>query len=260
MARITVRTTQQTVAGPLPPGFAGDGQAAAYFGDDGQPLRLHVVELKPGQGVTIGGAAIDKLVYVWRGAVVAGGRALDAGSSLIVEHGSSASLTATEPATLLAFSSAQAPAQPLAGGHVHLLPAERAPRTDSLGGSVGLGGVMHADSDAGSNEIWLHENRFPPMIERQDAEAGIHSHSEDEIIFVLDGDIRLGERLYGPGTAVAIAADTLYSFTAGPQGLHFANFRAARPGDIRFAKGHAISETGYWRERLPRPEYLSPAE
>ena len=41
--------------------------------------------------------------------------------------------------------------------------------------------------------------------------------------------------------------------------MGFVNFRAGTPGDIRFANGHAMSETGYWRERVPRPAYLEPA-
>ena len=70
--------------------------------------------------------------------------------------------------------------------------------------------------------------------------------------------MRLGGKLVGPGTALAIAADTLYSFTPGPEGLSFVNFRAHRPGDIRFVEGPSMSETGIWREILPRPEYLEP--
>ena len=93
-------------------------------------------------------------------------------------------------------------------------------------------------------------------LSAEEQARGVHSHSEDEIIFVTDGQIRLGTKLYGPGTALAIAADTLYSFTAGPEGLSFINFRSGTPGDIQFANGSSISETGYWRERLPRPEYV----
>ncbi|MBV1687676.1 hypothetical protein KRR38_08300 [Novosphingobium sp. G106] len=110
-------------------------------------------------------------------------------------------------------------------------------------------------------EVWLHENHFPgratPMTPEEE-KRGVHSHSEDEIIFVIDGEIRLGNKLYGPGTAVAIAADTLYSFTTGPKGLSFINFRAGAPGDIQFANGPAISETGYWKDKQLTPEYVSP--
>jgi hypothetical protein len=120
---------------------------------------------------------------------------------------------------------------------------------------------MHADSGCPTCEVWLHENHFPgrttPMTPEEE-KRGVHSHSEDEIIFVVDGEIKLGNRLYGPGTAVAIAADTLYSFTTGPEGLSFINFRAGTPGDIRFANGTAISETGYWKDKQLKPEYVAP--
>jgi hypothetical protein len=120
---------------------------------------------------------------------------------------------------------------------------------------------MHFAADCPTCEIWLHENHFPGMAAPtpEEQSRGVHSHSEDEIIFVTAGRIRLGTRLHGPGTALAIAADTLYGFTAGPEGLSFINFRAGRPGDIRFASGMAISETGYWQERVTRPDYLEVA-
>ena len=88
---------------------------------------------------------------------------------------------------------------------------------------------------------------------------GVHCHSEDEILCVTSGRVRLGNRVFYAGTAVAIAADTLYSLSAGPEGMSFINFRAATPGDIRFAGGMAMSETQYWQDRLPRPGYLAPA-
>lgn len=260
MPKVSVRASQQAMSADLPPDFKGGGAARAYFTGHQHPLHLHTIDLQAGESLHIAPAAIDKLNYVWRGTVLAGGRKLSAGSSFIVEHGSELDLIALDPSALLAFSAASPPDAALVGGHVHLLPANLAPRSDSLAGSVGLRGVMHADADCPTCQLWLHENAFAGTnATRQDAAVGIHSHSEDEIIFVLDGQIRLGDRLFGEGTAIAIAADTLYSFTPGPAGLHFANFRAAKPSDIRFAKGHTISETAYWRERLPRPEYLSPA-
>jgi hypothetical protein len=107
--------------------------------------------------------------------------------------------------------------------------------------------------------VWLHENSFSgsPEGARIDAEAGIHSHTEDEIIFVTDGDIRLGSKLYGSGTALAIAANTFYGFTAGPNGLKFVNFRASAPGAIAFRDRDSMDERSYWSSRLPRPVYIN---
>jgi len=117
---------------------------------------------------------------------------------------------------------------------------------------------MHFDSACPTCANWLHENRFPPSgpPTSEEEARGVHSHSEDEIIFVTSGSMRLGRKLAGPGTAIAIRAGTLYSFAPGPEGLAFINYRAAKPGDIRFASGTVMSETKYWRDRLPRPEYI----
>ncbi len=52
-----------------------------------------------------------------------------------------------------------------------------------------------------------------------------HAHTEDEIAYVLDGEIRLGSRILGPGDALYVAKDTLYSFKTGPDGCTFLNFR-----------------------------------
>lgn len=262
MPKVSVRARGQAEDTSLPGGYSGAAKVAAYFDGPRHPLHLYLLEINVSESVHVEGDGVDRLIYVWSGAVKAGGHHLAKGSSLIVERGSALDVSGSEVGTVvLAFSAAASSAKPLPGGNVHLLPAQNAPRSDSLGGTVGLGGVMHADADCPTCEVWLHENRFPGRdIPRADDEAGVHSHSEDEVIFIIDGEICLGSKLYGPGTALAIAAHTLYSFTAGPKGLHFVNFRAAKPGDIQFAKGSAISETSYWRERLPRPEYLSPME
>jgi hypothetical protein len=263
MPKVAVVTPEKTHTVCQVAGYAGLREAVAYYDDEASPLHLHLHRIAPGQVLTIGPMATDCVAYVWRGAVEAGGWPMGQGSSLIVEHGETLEVKGGDaPADLLAFAAARPPAAPRQGGHVHLLPAERVPRMDNVsGGDFPVGGGMHANSDCPTCEVWLHENHFPggrPQMTPEQEKQGVHSHSEDEIIFVTDGEIRLGNKLYGPGTAVAIAADTLYSFTTGPDGLSFINFRAGRPGDIRFANGMAMSETGYWKDRGLGPEYVSP--
>ena len=53
-----------------------------------------------------------------------------------------------------------------------------------------------------------------------------HAHQENEIIFVLEGELHLGRRVLTPGYSVQIPGLTLYTFRAGPDGLRFLNFRA----------------------------------
>lgn len=259
MPRISVKAADAAQAGALPRGLSGDAEAAEYFGSVGQPLHLHRIELGAGRTLRLNAGETDRVIYVWQGSIRVEGHRLGAGSSVIAERDSQVGVAGGgERSVLLIFASAAPTRHARPGGGIHLLPADRAPRSDNLGGAPGLGGVMHADADSPTCSLWLHENHFPGSGAPVPGDkAGVHSHSEDEIIFVTDGEIRLGQRLYGPGTALAIAADTLYSFTAGPDGLRFVNFRAGRPGDIRFVDGRSISETQYWRERLPRPEYLT---
>ena len=247
MARVAVRSREQV-------------RGAAYFDGAGDPIHLHLHCLKPGESLVLNPGANDCAAYIWQGSVEAGGVELATGSSAIVGRGTSLALTGTgsQGAQVLCFAGS---AEQDGLGTVRLLPTERVPRMAAQPGASGVSGGLHANSDWPGSTVWLHENHFPGGMELtpEQAARGIHSHSEDEIIFVTAGAMRLGGRLVGPGTALAIAADTLYSFTAGPDGLSFVNFRAAMPGDIRFAHGASISETGYWRERVSRPAYLSPA-
>lgn len=261
MPKVAVVPFERAAPAPKPSGIYGDCLTRAFVAGQGRPLALHHHALEPGQTLEIGPRPVDCLAYVWTGAVDAGRHRLAQGSSMIVEHGAALRVEASEGGAQVLTFTAPAPAIPSrAGGHVHLLPADRVPKSADLGGS-GVGGGMHADSACPTCEIWLHENHFPamPAMSPQERAQGVHSHSEDEIIFVTAGRIRLGNRLFDKGTAIAIGADTLYSLSAGPEGMSFINFRAGTPGDIRFAGGMTISETGYWRERLPRPDYLEPA-
>lgn len=52
-----------------------------------------------------------------------------------------------------------------------------------------------------------------------------HAHDEDEIIVVLEGELLLGARTVESGGSVYVPGNTLYSFTAGPTGLRYLNFR-----------------------------------
>ncbi len=83
-----------------------------------------------------------------------------------------------------------------------------------------------------------------------------HTHSTDEIISVLHGELRFGSYRLGPGDAVAIAADQQYAFSASggavgddgqpTGGYAFLNYRAdasmmQRQGDEPFLEGGAAT-------------------
>lgn len=252
MARVAVRTLD--TAKPT-----GRGRRE-YFGGDEQPIHLTLHELAEAGSLTLTGEPAAQLAYVWSGAVAAGDRELPSGSVIIAEQGSQIVLSGRDAASrVLVFNAARADDHAGGRGRVHILPADQAPRVEGLGAS-GVGGTLFADGGCPSCGVWLHENRFPARTgPPPDIRAGIHSHEESEIIFVTAGQMRLGQRLVGPGTAIAIQADTLYSFLPGEEGLTFVNFRAARPGRIHFADGRTTDEIGVWAQ-MDRPlSYLEPA-
>jgi hypothetical protein len=229
-----------------------------YFGE-GHPIHLTLHRLSSGEGLALKAGAVARLAYAWTGAVEVGGYELPAGSTVIVERDAAAELIGrAAESQVLVFAAASEPAHPRSGGHVHILPRGQAPRVEGLGAS-GVGGTLFADGGCPTCEVWLHENRFPASdAPPAEPRAGIHSHEENEIIFVTGGEMRLGNRSAGPGTAIAIAAGTLYGFLPGPAGLTFVNFRAGRPGLIHFADGRTADEVAVW-SKMDRPlEYLRP--
>ena len=259
MGKISIGTLEAPVVG-LPRGFAGDVETQGYFRGDGDPLHVHLHKLGVGAELRVGPLETDCIVYVWKGGVQAGGRRLAEASSLIVEHGAEVAILGEEAqSVLLTFFAARPSPERRAGGHVHLLPTEEVPRSENLTGDGGVGGGLHADASCPTCQVWLHENKLAPREEDPaGAEAGVHSHSEDEVIFVIEGQMQLGKRLYGPGTALAIPADTLYSFGIGPEGLAFVNFRAGLPAEIKFKNGASMDEVGFWRKGVGAPKYLEP--
>lgn len=258
MPRIHVVPPEKTSASALPAECTGSAAAELYIDPERFPLELHKLRLAARQTITIGPVGRGRIGYVWHGAVRAGGHDLPSGSSFIVESGQSLEVEAAgEGGQVLLFAASRDPLEPEAGGHVHILPTDIVPRNNALT-DTGMRGGMHADAQCPTCKVWLHENSFPGVepVTPEDLTVGVHSHSEDEIIFIVSGQIRLGRKLFPEGTAIAIPGGTLYSFTAGPDGMAFVNFRAGLPADIHFPGGQTMSEVDYWRSKLPHPEYL----
>ena len=68
---------------------------------------------------------------------------------------------------------------------------------------------------------WLYINSVTPG-----AVAAPHSHTMDEIIFIVEGELLLGDRTCGPGTVIFMEHGTVYTFTAGENGARFLNIRS----------------------------------
>ncbi len=72
----------------------------------------------------------------------------------------------------------------------------------------------------GREGLQLFELRLDPGTRGES-----HAHIEDEIIVVVEGELRFGARTLGAGSSVMVPGGTLYAFVAGPDGCTFLNFR-----------------------------------
>jgi quercetin dioxygenase-like cupin family protein len=78
----------------------------------------------------------------------------------------------------------------------------------------------HGGPGHGREGLQLFELRLDPGTRGES-----HAHVEDEIIVVLEGQLRFGARTLDPGSSVMVPGGTLYAFVAGPDGCTFLNFR-----------------------------------
>jgi hypothetical protein len=189
------------------------------------PLWLVDSVLADGAQLTWPAVHGDEVVYVRSGALTVEGRTCPAGGAVVVESGVVTRVGATGQTRI-----------------VHVGPRDPRPPTTGLNGPadpdghgvhvVGPRGTYatvtaerdthyYADSTCPTCRITLlYTARSVPY------ESPTHSHSVDELIYVLAGEVRFGRRRLGPGSSVAITADRRYGFRSGPHGFAFLNYRA----------------------------------
>jgi quercetin dioxygenase-like cupin family protein len=109
-------------------------------------------------------------------------------------------------------------------------------------GDLGAVRYHHPGSDS---ELYLHEAHTAPNVVIEP-----HVHREDEIIYVTDGELRMGSRVLTPGCSVYIPANTLYGFTSGPDGVSFLNFRGRRDTS-HVSKDEFLAERAAGLDRIP---------
>ena len=206
-------------------------------GDD-RPIALFVHDLAPGAAISWSGPARAHAAYVWQGTVEAGGVAVPKDGSLIIEHGASTELRAgPHGASIVHFvhSAAHSGAPSQDGGHVHAV------MPDGIYTGRYTSGSFHtllAESDCPHCETWLHRSHFPaPATQGTGIQVPAHFHTEDEVIFILSGGVKVGARALGPGTALAVDANTTYTFRTSDAGVVFINFRPSNPYVVMMDRG-----------------------
>ena len=85
------------------------------------------------------------------------------------------------------------------------------------GGARGDGSQLIGDLDKGP---WVHIHSAEP-----NKVAPPHSHDQDEVIFIVEGSLTIGDQDRGPGTVIFVEKGTEYGFTVGGEGVRFLNIR-----------------------------------
>ena len=218
----------------------------ALFARQSQPILLRCQSMAPGGALEWTNARGDHCIFVMSGAVDVGGAHIEEGGMVIVEHGGNAVFESAGGAVLAVFEARSRPKR--SGGNVHAILPGQIPRKSQFGGDPATEFALLAASNCPTCTLWLHESQFA-----EDHDTGLHSHSEDEVIFVTKGEMILGRRGYGPGTAVAIAKDTVYSFQAGRGGLGLVNFRASNSNFRKHGTNDDLDEAAILIEEVGNP-------
>jgi quercetin dioxygenase-like cupin family protein len=83
-----------------------------------------------------------------------------------------------------------------------------------------LAGETRSHHPGSEDRLQMFEVRAPAG-----ASFNPHSHDEDEIILVVEGELHAGSHVLAAGESMYVPGGTVYAFRAGPEGLRFFNFR-----------------------------------
>lgn len=198
----------------------------------------------------------EEAFYVEQGEVTIDDRVCPAGTAVILEAHAAPTLRALAPSRVLHMGSYDEVAkrggaredgglaEPASGTAAAL--AGPAPSIHVVGPrgvyeaiEPGRAARFFADATCPTCSVWLL------LTSRSVAyESPIHSHAQDELIHVLQGDVQIGSLTLVPGDTVFIAADQVYRFRSGPAGFAFLNYRKAASLMTIRPTGQKIVENG----------------
>lgn len=167
-------------------------------------------------------------MYVLSGELKVGKHSCPPGSALLLEAHAQPVLEVSQDTELIHVGSRLPAGQ---GGSVHLV----GPRGWFHSGErEKVDATWFADGTCPTCRIAFFSVARPPAPERP---GPVHTHSQDEIIHVLEGQVRLGARRFGAGTSLCIPAEVRYALTIGDVGAKFLNYRPLPSHQTYFERG-----------------------
>jgi quercetin dioxygenase-like cupin family protein len=185
------------------------------------PLWLVRGTLQPGTSLTWNLPHGDEILYVTSGEVEVDGRVCPPGGAIVVESGVAATVVARGEAEVLHYGPVD-PVPPTAFG---------APDPDGHGVHVVGPGGTYAQVEHPRDTRYFADSTCPTcratLLHTGRAcryESAAHSHSTDEIIHVISGEVAMGAYRLEVGDTLCIAKDVRYRFTS--DGFAFLNYRS----------------------------------
>lgn len=200
------------------------GRASARLvSPPGYALWLVAAELEDGTSLELPSVHGDEAVYVAAGGLRVDSRTCPPAGAAVIEAGAAPAMVADGPTRVVHVGprdphpeTAVVGASPSAGAEVHVV----GPQGTYAAVEPGRDTHYYADSTCPTCRLTLlYTSRTVPYV------SDTHSHSTDELIHLLWGEIRLGRQVVQPGDTLAIDADRRYGFRSGPDGFGFLNYR-----------------------------------
>lgn len=207
-------------------GAATGLEACRILSPDEYDLWLAVLEVAAGTVLTWSEVHGEEGIHVLSGGLDVDGQPCPEGGAVIVEADVAVTARATQPSRLVHVGSRTS-----ATKHE---PASAAPAADRRGVHVvGPAGWFVSGSQDRSHARWFSDGTCPTCqialfdvsADEDPGRSRAHTHSADEIIYVVSGTMRLGRRLVPAGTSLCISGGTRYAQSAGPGGCTFLNYR-----------------------------------
>jgi hypothetical protein len=214
-------------------------------------LWLAVLEVAIGTALSWPEVHGEEGVYVLSGELEVGGQRCARGGAVIAESDVAFTMRTTSPSRLVHVGSHSTEAKD--GSELG------APATDNHGVHVvGPGGWFVSGSEDRSHARWFCDGSCPTcriaLFDVSSAEdpgrSRAHTHTADEIIYIVAGTMRLGRRLIPAGMSLCISGGTRYAQSAGPGGCTFLNYRKERSQQQYYGPGepdYLLPETALGR-------------
>jgi hypothetical protein len=193
---------------------------------DDYDLWLCVLQLDDGTALRFPDKHGEEGLYVLQGQLQVGETTCPAGGAVVVESDVAVTVDVRGPSRVVHVGSRDQ--HPPQGGA--LGPAATSDHGVHV---VGPNGRFTSGSEGRTVARWFTDSTcstcrialFDVTSQETPGRSRAHTHSADEIIYVLSGTMRLGRRLLGPGTSLCIGGGTRYAQSAGPGGCTFLNYR-----------------------------------